>query len=1203
MKLLRLRLKNLNSIRQEVSLDLERGPLSETSLFAITGPTGAGKTTLLDALSVALYHKTPRLDSTATKNPDNLLSQGREEGFSEVFFEANGKRYLAEWRVKRSKKNTLQSSVKLIDVDTEKLINDKKQDNPVPEILGLDFDSFRRSVLLAQGEFAAFLKAKLDDKRQLLENTTGMGIYDQLRELLNQKLSEVKSGFERLKAALENIPKSNEEEIKATETQLQDAQANLKHLQAERARIVESREIETRRYDNWQQLNQAKKQCDQLHDRKTEVEAFEKEINRAQLAGELLAPKNAFESEQTNLTDSEQARKNAQESLTQSQENLKRYEAELKQHELVFQTAKSSSAEKFELINLASEEEIKATSIETEAQKRTGELADLRNEIQEITTSLKEKHEQEIQIQQEMNRGQQFLAQHPLPADSAKLVAQLNQNIATLREYQNKLTEIEQEGKRKRQNLDQYKATLQQLQNELSQQIKKNEQMIHQKETIEKSFQPLFAEGDESAWEQRRQGAQALQEVALVVETDRQQNSLLIDQQEKLQHESQKIETGISHVESQLAQSRRDFALTEEKLRRLKVEERNVALSKYVTDIRTEQLESGKPCPVCGALEHPWAGKSEPELEVTAKRIKEELLTIEEEFKAQQGDLQKLEQEKSALKATQQQQVSHLKEIQAQIEKYEEEIDKCNARWSPVFPDKPISSQFIKSEITVCESNLKKLRDTQQQIKNFESELLKLNAQISNKQTEAGHLQQQIEKLIEERELLLAQYQQLKQKIGALVSRIRRQLPLEYQQVEPDQGISLLQQRIEQHERTEKKLARLQQELAQIQTFINENEKKVNQTQQRHDRIQTEIIQYQQQVKTLLAQAAEKTGGLSAQAARKKLEQELQELEEKKNHSQNEFQVAKDRVTEAETSWRELSQQHQTIAAKFEKARQAYFEAVKKAGFESIEAHQAALRSVDWLKEKRDMLQEYRQKLYSVEREIQRLDQEFEKAPFNPEHLKSIQTQQAQLEQEIQKFNTQIGTIEEKLNQQKSYLERYKKLEQNLTDAESEYERWHKLNDLIGANKLRDYALKSMFDLLIKFANHQMAKLTSRYILKVKDMKDMVVIDTWNAGEERPVETLSGGESFLTSLALALALSELSKGRAQLGALFLDEGFGSLDTETLEVALDALESLRLAGRRGGIISHVQELTRRIPVRIAVKRMGDGSSTVEVEGSI
>ena len=164
--------------------------------------------------------------------------------------------------------------------------------------------------------------------------------------------------------------------------------------------------------------------------------------------------------------------------------------------------------------------------------------------------------------------------------------------------------------------------------------------------------------------------------------------------------------------------------------------------------------------------------------------------------------------------------------------------------------------------------------------------------------------------------------------------------------------------------------------------------------------------------------------------------------------------------------------------------------------------------------------------------------------------------------------------------------------------AKQELERWEKLQGTIPSNALRDFALDIMFQQVARIANGQLAYLTSdRYQLKVETIGKLTIIDRWNANEERPVETLSGGESFLTSLALALALSELSQGRAQLNSLFLDEGFGTLDAETLDIAIAALEGLRMQGRSIYLISHIQELTRRLPVKINVRKRGDGSSNI------
>ena len=203
---------------------------------------------------------------------------------------------------------------------------------------------------------------------------------------------------------------------------------------------------------------------------------------------------------------------------------------------------------------------------------------------------------------------------------------------------------------------------------------------------------------------------------------------------------------------------------------------------------------------------------------------------------------------------------------------------------------------------------------------------------------------------------------------------------------------------------------------------------------------------------------------------------------------------------------------------------------------------------------------------------------------------------------QLQETQQEIGAQQQKIKRLKDALEKREALGDELGAAQQELERWQRLQETIPANALRDFALEIMFRQMGNLANEQLKYLTSeRYQLKVESIGDLTVIDRWNANEERPVETLSGGESFLTSLALALALSELSRGRAQLNSLFLDEGFGTLDTETLDIAIAALEGLRMQGRSIFLISHIQELTRRLPVKIQVNKKGNGSSSVKIQG--
>ena len=310
MRLLRLRIKNLNSFRSETELDFERKPLNGTSLIAITGPTGAGKTTLLDALCVSLYNKTPRLSGVGNQNPVNLLSQGKTEGFAEALFEAKGNRYLAEWRVKRNSKGELKAEVKLTEANTENLITNRlssRGESPdtsemsvskvVESILGLDFNAFNRSVMLAQGDFAAFLRAKPEERRRILEATTGIGVYDQLKQVLSKRVDETKWTYNLLETDFQAIPVVTDEEMEKARNDLEEQEVKTQSLQRERAKILEEKKIEEERERLFNQLTQAEIRQGQLLNQQKEINLQQSELEFAHRAAKLVPEQTKFRDE------------------------------------------------------------------------------------------------------------------------------------------------------------------------------------------------------------------------------------------------------------------------------------------------------------------------------------------------------------------------------------------------------------------------------------------------------------------------------------------------------------------------------------------------------------------------------------------------------------------------------------------------------------------------------------------------------------------------------------------------------------------------------------------------------------------------------------------------------------------------------------------------------------------------------------------
>ena len=185
--------------------------------------------------------------------------------------------------------------------------------------------------------------------------------------------------------------------------------------------------------------------------------------------------------------------------------------------------------------------------------------------------------------------------------------------------------------------------------------------------------------------------------------------------------------------------------------------------------------------------------------------------------------------------------------------------------------------------------------------------------------------------------------------------------------------------------------------------------------------------------------------------------------------------------------------------------------------------------------------------------------------------------------------------------------ERIAGIEKELEEKNSIYENWAKLNELFGSQtgtKFKEIAQGYTLDVLLLYANRHLQDLAPRYELqRIPDTLALQIVDLDMMGEVRSVHSLSGGESFLVSLALALGLSSLSSNRMNVESLFIDEGFGSLDMDTLRIAMDALERLQMQGRKIGVISHVAEMTERIPAQVQVVKTGSGRSKVQVMGPI
>ena len=268
-------------------------------------------------------------------------------------------------------------------------------------------------------------------------------------------------------------------------------------------------------------------------------------------------------------------------------------------------------------------------------------------------------------------------------------------------------------------------------------------------------------------------------------------------------------------------------------------------------------------------------------------------------------------------------------------------------------------------------------------------------------------------------------------------------------------------------------------------------------------------------------------------------------------------------------------------------------------------------KSREWINQEKQYLAEIQNKRLTVEatlteRKKRNLNHlESEDKPLDEETKNSLSENLNTISELTENINKRLSEIEVALLSHEKGKEQVKTFEKEKNEKSELYENWSKLNDLLGSangNKFKTIAQGYTLDVLLSYANKHLEDLTQRYSLeKIPDTLALQVVDNDMLGEVRSVHSLSGGESFLISLALALGLSSLSSNRMKIESLFIDEGFGALDIDTLSVAMDALDNLQTQGRRIGVISHVEEMKERITTQIQVIKSANGRSSVKIVG--
>ena len=1079
MKIESVRFQNLNSLAGSWSIDFTHPTYTQEGIFTITGPTGAGKSTILDAICLALYGRTPRLEIISTSTND-IMSKLTGECFAEVTFKTSKGRYRAHWSQRRARSKAdgaLQSAKhEVSEVESGKVLASKIRDTKevIETLTGMDFDRFTRSILLAQGDFAKFLKASADERAPMLEQITGTGIYSQISQTVYERAKAEDEALNRLKSAQEAIAVLSPEDKAAEEKALDEAKTQQKA----------TKEILNRINDDitWRtQFEQTTRDKDTYTKQKAKaqevLEAFAEDLSRLQWA-----------TKAASFDDSYGKLVQLRMSVSDNQKQLKDYRQEEPQ-------LKNSVKE------LADNKDAQDQAVK-DSETALSQLRPILSQVKTLDVQITEARHKLDVTQKEKTKFEGQKASEE--ANRKTLIADHQKDEKALKTYQMYATEHA---------VDKTLA----------------EELV----VIVERLKGLQTKRKELSTKQTQWGnaqkAQATKEKEIATEEAKANTARGVHAKAIEALDAQKA------VIAKLLGDQTQASL--QTMLEAKRKEREIAKVMRSLEEHRQHLKDGEPCPLCGALEHPYA---------TDLVIDEDALDREiESLKSRLNQYAQAQEKFNELNETQ------LK-AQAKVESIEASLKGLQTLLETL---KQTTAQAEQE----CHTAQDALRETTD---NLLADLTTYKPDIKD-----------IE--LDDPKTLLAGF---KARVEAWNNNV--------------QSLEAVNKRLSEYEAT---LALIDQKIAQASARVDEESAKLT--------TQTD------ELAKLQTQRTELFGNQDPVKVEKEHEDKLKALKEALTTQTQEHQKASSKLQRLQGQIKALNETLQALAPQLKAQEEQFVQSLLTQGF-TDESHFVSLRlSAD----ARQALQTQYEQLKTQESNVVALLKKAEEtlatlaqAPHSEATLEDLQALKNSEDARMEALIRAINTSEAKLAVDEKARTEFAEHTRLINAQEIEAQRWGMLRQLIGSadgKKFRNFAQGITFEMVVYLANIELQKLTKRYLLtRNKDNElELEVIDNYQAGQIRSTKNLSGGESFLVSLALALGLAKMSSRNVSVESIFLDEGFGTLDEETLETALHMLSNLHQSGKLIGVISHVTVLKDRIATQIAVTPESEGRSIITGPG--
>lgn len=1229
MRIETIRLKNLNSLYGEWEIDLTDPAYLADGLFAITGPTGSGKTTILDAICMALYGQTPRLKNVS-RTDNEIISRKTVDCKAEVVFKTASGRYLAQWgqyRARNRVEGNLQNPTHTLSVMGEggngaEIIANGITPTPkaVQEATGLDFKQFTRSTLLAQGAFAAFLEANYDDRSSILEQITGTGIYSLISKKAHERWATENKAIKEMGFLLDNINVLGEAEERDMRLEVAGLDSRLKaldKLKAEKTKFLNWREFMAGLERDIESLSE------KIDGLKGEIGEFQPRQARLDLALKVMALAGDYSA----LASQRQERERSRSELAEVQRALpgllasagaagEKLAARTELHEKALKRREELAPVATQVRNL----DVKAAEMAKRVKEAKATVTKLTDEGTKLSRNLDGLEAKKLGLETEAGLISQRLLDGA--ADEA-----LTERLPALEEIFAAGTKDRETLNKKREELKTLAKNVEDLDGKIgvfAQSLQEGRTRLGESEKaklgLEAGIQGKLDGRELSGWEGEREFLS--KRVAGFKDC---QNAL--GDWQKAEGEIQGLGKAVSEKDTQLAQAQSQLALAEGEREGLEREVSDLELGlgeqktlESLGDLR-ERLTDGEPCPLCGSTSHPYRDGAPKKAGLTAQALtkaRDRLKKADQALAAAKNRMTKLETEKEGLER-------RLLELNGSLPSISGRLSETlGPLWplvendpDPIPGDKAVLADKLEQAMKSSEFALGVIKRRIMDVMDLHGKLLEAGKKTEILASEVAAMDRNLQEARmkkESEQRLMARHDG---EINVLAEDIRQaceayskeMISHGIKQSELKDSLKILKARVKAREADKKRQVALEKDLASISATIEGDRGKLDRSREDLAVASGSLNGFQAERQEWLTKRKELFGDRDPDAEENELNRAIakagDDLEAARGDREKKA-MALSLKLQSEKSLTESLTERDSVVGSME------------ADFSGKLAAFGLPSEGDYLKAalsetERDSLAKEAKRLNDGLLELQAqkrdnadnldaqrgLNLTQESAGELKRSLEEIQAQTPVL---FEEYGQKLGRLTENDRRKREFQDGLKRLE----EAKKASQVWASLDGLIGSSDgkvYRKYVQALTFDSLLTFSNQRLERMSERYKLyhdREKPLETMVV-DGFQASEIRPTKNLSGGESFIVSLALALGLSKMAGEKVRVDSLFLDEGFGTLDEEALDMALDTLSSLRQDGKMIGLISHIPALTERIGARIEVSPVSAGRSAISGPG--